>query len=88
MSDASVPRDVVASDPGCGVSVRRRKHEYSAPDLHDTKAGFLMSMTMNLHYARSPAPATPAQAPAKARVRPAAKKAQNKRVKSKPAKKK
>ena len=47
-----------------------------------------MTIPMNSHYARSPAPATSTEGPAKARVGVEAKKAQSKASKSKPAKKK
>ena len=47
-----------------------------------------MTMPLNSHYAKPPTPATPVEAPAKTRVKLAAKKAPAKVAKSKSAKKK
>ena len=47
-----------------------------------------MTMTTNSHYARPPAPPTPAEAPAKAPVKAAAKKTKTKTAKGKVAKSK
>lgn len=76
-----------AADTACA---RRRHHARipieCAPTLRTSKARSNMTKTSNSHYARPPAPPTPAEAPAKAPVKTAARKA--KKTKSKVAKSK